>query len=1349
MTFAPAFVDTFTSSVMHMTGVAVSAQVPARVPHYQSVARQAFAVTGLLEGDWVSLSTGAFERLPAVGRAERRSAREVPHRAHATAMGTTTPRPPTQQALEAAADRAVDPLDASTAVPLPDLTPKGMSAAAQSITSCGSATFTQLNVPAGTVLHPPFAATLTDLTPPATGGPAAGEVGIDGIHGHRIEKNARLKLEITDALGQAPTYPVLVQLALGGPQHGQVILDPDGNRIACNTAAFIWHDRDDQGNLIAPNEEFEIGMGTLSSYVGVAPDPVTPGQVIPVWGTAELLNLSAQAKVQIDGTWADPLLMSYNVHPQPGQPDHFLCTDRQGQACPDVFEYWTGYQLDVTAQPPSSLPVVLLNAYFLGDRYGNVVFGPTATSASAPGAGVTVGFADQTSGTTSGDPAGYALTTTWPMRPAPSGQLTSTLSATYPDDPAGDWSGGTVSKAITYQFDSGSTHLLVQAQSYEKRLEDLGQSVVDGPLPMSVAPGATASLTTLADGSTPRLVLLALSGSDVTSLVTGWGQEPSSVPGWGWNAGGGCAEPWCWVQWNPPWDLVVETQATASLRLTLEDGTGRVASEGSFVAHTCPRAEHETDGAATGQGCTDLAIPSTNGTVEVTLNQLGSARGYLGIELTKAPINPGTYVVWVESLDQGYRVRETAQLVGRGPTGEYRGGYAICTVMGGEILDENFQHTDPIPVETPTQAYIRLIDPQEASNTVTLTVDSQKRDGTQISPPTAVTLSRIGTRAVFLAPITLLPASQQPEGALSARTMGAPEGPQFRIDAEITVVADGDGRVKRDGRKAPELEFRWLDEQGKSEVNSPLTTIVRRTDPQTGKTLYLERTMARVVAVDAKKRVVRDSYFYPLRVDEEPNTKFSSQSDLPTTPDWRFSYQGERGVASNLRFDRANPGYLTSIALYKGKTDPFELLSLAGPRHFDGQPIFLATTPKAWDAILSACLALNGIPCHLVPQRPDVLQPVLVNGSANVGQWVDQQTFTRGGSTLNQNTMRDWLEAAAWDVLSNTAASGDPTSATVANDVQVLSQDLDLEIGAIPDDYGMVTSSHNARVTLFAAKLDFDAFRWDTWMGMYYHGFLADSPRALTHLVLHEARHCWQLQTPWTDTDSDRTPDAPEAIDPHSIRLKDDEYAGLSQWQSGNFEVHFNGRSVPEPPCGDPQTDCCLSAAQVERDADYFTAWAAGGAATTLSSGITGFGVGSIDPLQIRAGQTLDDALVVTASQWVGFQDECLNNTRINPTTHSARWEAAAPNLVVEFDFANAPDLSAVPLSDQGTCSPLSSLCVAMTDARGVASVGLTCAAGATAGHYTIGVRIRQLVPSGDRMGDILQEASIPVEVVQ
>ena len=169
---------------------------------------------------------------------------------------------------------------------------------------------------------------------------------------------------------------------------------------------FIWHDRDDQGNLIAGNEEFEIGMGTLSSYVGVAPDPVTPGQVVPVWGTAELLNLAAQAKVQIDGAWADPLLMGYGVHPEPGKPDHFACWEGPNLPCGDVFAYWTGIFDGST----------LYNAYQLEDPRGNMTFGYTATSATAPGAGVTTTFTDQTTGG-SGEPVSYALPRTG--RPEP------------------------------------------------------------------------------------------------------------------------------------------------------------------------------------------------------------------------------------------------------------------------------------------------------------------------------------------------------------------------------------------------------------------------------------------------------------------------------------------------------------------------------------------------------------------------------------------------------------------------------------------------------------------------------------------------------------------------------------------------------------------------------------------------------------------------------------------------------------------------------------------------------------------------------------------------------------------
>ena len=133
--------------------------------------------------------------------------------------------------------------------------------------------------------------TLTDISPPTAVSQPLGEIGDNGITGYRIEKTVRLKIGIKDADGLAPTYPVLVGLAAGGSRHGQVVLDPDGNRITCATASFLWHEYDQNGNVTQNNEVFEFTLGTLSTYVGAEPDPGNPGHVRPVWGEAEVLTV--------------------------------------------------------------------------------------------------------------------------------------------------------------------------------------------------------------------------------------------------------------------------------------------------------------------------------------------------------------------------------------------------------------------------------------------------------------------------------------------------------------------------------------------------------------------------------------------------------------------------------------------------------------------------------------------------------------------------------------------------------------------------------------------------------------------------------------------------------------------------------------------------------------------------------------------------------------------------------------------------------------------------------------------------------------------------------------------------
>ena len=454
VSFAPAFVDSFATSLgpdnapADISGAGAglaSAREAARpIPRYQAVARQAITVSGFYADGSIRMTVGSYERLPI----ERRHARRETQSARSTGAGSGIGPAQVKQEFTAVrapqqpADPGSGPLDASTAVPLPEVEAEaeGMTAQAQAITSCGQATFIQGIVPAGTQLHPPFTATLTDLTPSTGQTQPNGEVGVDGIHGHRIEKTARVKIGIRDSTGAEPAYPVLVQLAVGGPRHGTLILDPDGSALECTQVAFLWHDRDAQGNLIAANEEFGYRMGTYAAYVGVTADPGHPGQVVPVWGTAEALGLSAQAKVQINDQWADPFLMTYGVHPEPGKPDHFASFDLHGRPEDNRFEYWSDYLINpANGGLMAADRRTIENVYVLTDRYGNTTYGFGATSSTSSRPNVTVEFADQLAD--GPDHAAYTMATSWTDAGGmPDGEVPATLTVTYPGD--SDWGVG-------------------------------------------------------------------------------------------------------------------------------------------------------------------------------------------------------------------------------------------------------------------------------------------------------------------------------------------------------------------------------------------------------------------------------------------------------------------------------------------------------------------------------------------------------------------------------------------------------------------------------------------------------------------------------------------------------------------------------------------------------------------------------------------------------------------------------------------------------------------------------------------------------------------------------------------
>ena len=97
------------------------------------------------------------------------------------------------------------------------------------------------------------------------------------------------------------------------------------------------------------------------------------------------------------------------------------------------------------------------------------------------------------------------------------------------------------------------------------------------------------------------------------------------------------------------------------------DSDFKVIPQTAFRVHRCPRQEHLTEETPDPEPCT-LGPVDSDGTTGIlpslTLNEAGGQRGYLGIELTKAPVAPGTYYILVESIGPTpYRIRQGADLV--------------------------------------------------------------------------------------------------------------------------------------------------------------------------------------------------------------------------------------------------------------------------------------------------------------------------------------------------------------------------------------------------------------------------------------------------------------------------------------------------------------------------------------------------------------------------------------------------------------------------------------------------------------------------------------------------------------
>ncbi|MCE7958547.1 MAG: RHS repeat protein [Acidobacteria bacterium ACB2] len=195
------------------------------------------------------------------------------------------------------------------------------------------------------------------------------------------------------------------------------------------------------------------------------------------------------------------------------------------------------------------------------------------------------------------------------------------------------------------------------------------------PFPIRVSPGAvTANLPKTSVGDVPRLVLLLVSG---TTLPGDSPQpEPTSTGTRYWNR----AVPPATV-WKTEPDPVLDT-GSAAFRLSLVDGNGAPVADGDFRVHLCPRFPHETAGA----GCSMPPVASSDGVIPaLSVNTDGTSadqRGYLGVELTRAPETGGYVFLKLESIGQTHRLQNSSDFVTRwnGTAGEYEGAFAFFFV---------------------------------------------------------------------------------------------------------------------------------------------------------------------------------------------------------------------------------------------------------------------------------------------------------------------------------------------------------------------------------------------------------------------------------------------------------------------------------------------------------------------------------------------------------------------------------------------------------------------------------------------------------------------------------------------
>ncbi len=283
----------------------------------------------------------------------------------------------------------------------------------------------------------------------------------DGLRGHRAGDRVRLRIEVVDRDGKAPDFPLAVYVAvvdpawrpedlrdengpLRAPSLGNVGLP--GDSIPC-PAVLLRRDPGTPDRKAEP-VEVEVTLGTSSRLLGLIPGDAEPHEATPLWAATERLDVLAGA-VEPRGTVLREVEAAIGVRVEPGAPAALRWNPRL--AAPEG-------EVSVSLPPPPAgsrrTELVLRDVVQPVDRFGNVVWGRFATSATRAGAGVRIAFGRPGAEELLSD-AAYGVTVSVRTDRVPQGRRPARLQLKT--------AGRTVERTLTLRFDTEGAGWLVPA----------------------------------------------------------------------------------------------------------------------------------------------------------------------------------------------------------------------------------------------------------------------------------------------------------------------------------------------------------------------------------------------------------------------------------------------------------------------------------------------------------------------------------------------------------------------------------------------------------------------------------------------------------------------------------------------------------------------------------------------------------------------------------------------------------------------------------------------------------------------------------------------------------------------